>query len=155
MYGTISRLSDLLLGIYGTSEYNCSWYFGLVFITVLSFRLSSSSLSSYVSFFWYYFTSALDTRVHHRDSLDCHVDMNGILRYFCLDHVRYWLLHCNILYMYKVLLVYSFVFHLICHCCPLTLTVLCFSVCCLFRCLLCCCFLGGRSVIGTTVGNTY
>ena len=80
----------------------------------------------------------------------CHVDMNGILRYFCLDHVQYWLLHCNILYIYKFILVYSFVFSLICHCCLLTLTVLSFSVCCLFRCLLCCCFICGSSAIGTT-----
>jgi len=52
----------------------------------LSFRFSSSFLSSNVSFLRYYFTSALDTRVRHRDSLDCHEDMNDILRYFCLDH---------------------------------------------------------------------
>ena len=63
--------------------------------------------------------------------------------------VWYCLLHYNIVYMYKVLLVYSFVFHLICPCCLLTLPVLCFSGCCLFTCPLCCCFLCGSSAIGT------
>ena len=44
--------------------------------------------------------------------------------------VWYCLLHYTIFfYMYKVLLVYSFVFHLICYCCLLILNVLCFSVC--------------------------
>ena len=64
--------------------------------------------------------------------------------------VWYCLLHYTIFfYMYKVLLVYSFVFHLICYCCLLILTVLCFSVCCLFTCPLYCCFLCGSSAIGT------
>jgi len=61
----------------------------------------------------------------------------------------YCLLHYNIVYMYKVLLVYSFVFHLICYCCLLILPVLCFAMCCLFTCPLCCCFLCGSSAIGT------
>jgi len=108
---------------------------------VLRFRFSSSFLSSDVSFLRYQSLQGLWTHVYVISGLSC--------RCFCLDHVRYWLLHCNISYMYKFLLVYSFVFHLICHCCLLTLTVLCFSVCCLFRCLLCCCFLCGSSAIGT------
>ena len=61
----------------------------------------------------------------------------------------YCLLHSNIFYMYKVLLVYSFVFHLICYWCLLILPVLCFAVCCLFTCPLCCCFLCDSSAIGT------
>jgi len=118
---------------------------------VLSFRFSSSLLSSNVSFLRYYVASALDTSVRHRDSLDCHGDMNGILRYSCLDHGFVVLLTTlyYFFYMFKVLLVYSFVFHLICYCCLLILTVLCFSVCCLFTCPLCCCFLCGSSAIGT------
>ena len=123
----------------GAGEYNCLWFFGSVFTTVLSFRFSSSLLSANVSFLRSYFAIALDTRVRHRDSLDCHV---------CMD-VWYCLLHYNIFYMYKVLLVYSFVFNLICYCCLLTTAVLCFSVCCLFTCPLCCCFLRGSSAIGT------
>jgi len=63
---------------------------------------------------------------------------------------RLWtLVYVIVFYMYTVLLVYSFVFHLICYCCLLTLTVLCFSVRGLFTCPLCCCFLCGSSAIGT------
>jgi len=78
---------------------------------------------------------ALWTPVYVIVTLDCHVDMNGILRYFCLDHGCVVLLTTlyYFFYMYKVLLVYSFVFHLICYCCLLILNVLCFSVCCLFN----------------------
>jgi len=51
----------------GAGEYNCLWFFGSIFTTVLTFRFSSSFLSSNVSFLWYYFASAaLDTRVRHR-----------------------------------------------------------------------------------------
>ena len=73
VYVTINRLSEMLLCVEGTGEYNCLWFVGLVFITVLSFRFSSSFLYSNVSFLRYLFASALDTRVRHRDSLDCHV----------------------------------------------------------------------------------
>ena len=60
--------------------------------------------------------------------------------------VWYCLLYYNMFYMYKVLLVYYFVFHLI----LLSVnSVLCFYVCCLFTCPLCCCFLCGSSAIGT------
>ena len=135
----------------GAGEYNCWWFFCLVFTTVFSFRFSSSFLSSNVSFLRYYFASALDTSVRHRDCLDCQGDMNGILRYFCLDHGCVVLLTTlyYLFYMFKVLLVYSFVFHPICYCCLLILTVLCFSGCCLLTCPLCCCFLCGSSAIGT------
>ena len=123
----------------GAGEYNCLWFFGSVFTTVLRFRFSSSFLSSNVSFLRYCFASALDTLVRHRDSLYCHVDINGILRIFA------WAIYICV---YKVLLVYSFEFHLLCYYCLLILTVLCFSVCCLFTCPLCCCFICGGSAIG-------